>query len=272
MSQEDREKIRDFYDALGADEWDRFDKDIPGKVNLEIHQRFLARFVKAGDRVLEIGAGPGRFTKQLIELNTMVIVSDISPIQLELNKKNFSNSKNVESWELLDICDTSRFSDGEFDVVLAYGGPLSYAFDEAEDALNDLFRILKPQGTVIGSVMSTLGTWRYFLKGALAIGQAMGEEANNAILQTGDLRSIETDHICQMYKSSDLEALVNSCHGRVSAMSASNWASMNSREVLEPLERDPEKWAHFLSNEVWACEQPGGLDGGTHILFATQKG
>lgn len=264
--------MRDFYDALGAEEWDRFDTDIPGEVNLEIHQRFLARFVKAGDRVLEIGAGPGRFTKQLIALDTKVIVTDISQIQLELNKENFSNSRNIESWELLDICDTSKFSDGEFDIVMAYGGPLSYAFDEAKDALNDLFRILKPHGTVIGSVMSTLGTWRYFLKGALAIGQAKGEETNNAILQTGDLRLNETDHICQMYKSSDLEALIKSCRARVLAMSASNWASMNSREVLEPLSGNPESWEHFLRNEVWACEQPGALDGGTHILFAAQKG
>jgi hypothetical protein len=37
----------------------------------------------------------------------------------------------VETRELLDACDTSRYRDGEFDAVLAFGGPLSYAFRTA---------------------------------------------------------------------------------------------------------------------------------------------
>jgi len=31
--------------------------------------------------------------------------------------------------ETFSTCDVSRFDDGEFDAVVAYGGPLSYAFD-----------------------------------------------------------------------------------------------------------------------------------------------
>ena len=40
MSKEDRAKMKEFYDAFGVNEWDRFDKDIPGKVNLEVHEDF----------------------------------------------------------------------------------------------------------------------------------------------------------------------------------------------------------------------------------------
>lgn len=41
----------------------------------------------------------------------------------------------MRSREILDVCDTSRYGDYVFDVVLAHGGPLSYAFEEAESAL-----------------------------------------------------------------------------------------------------------------------------------------
>jgi hypothetical protein len=54
--------VRDYFDALGAGEWDRLVQSPSARVSLELHRRFLARFIRPGWRVLEIGAGPGRFT------------------------------------------------------------------------------------------------------------------------------------------------------------------------------------------------------------------
>ncbi|MDQ1614606.1 MAG: hypothetical protein QOJ60_545 [Actinomycetota bacterium] len=53
------EAVRAYFDTLGAQEWDRLTSDPAGLVSLEVHRRFLARFVTPGMRVLEIGAGPG---------------------------------------------------------------------------------------------------------------------------------------------------------------------------------------------------------------------
>ena len=58
------------------------------------------------------------------------------------------------------VTESARFADGEFDVVVAYGGPLSYAFEQVDEALTGLFRIVRPGGMVVASVMSLLGTWR----------------------------------------------------------------------------------------------------------------
>jgi SAM-dependent methyltransferase len=273
MTAEDREKIRALYDSAGEDEWTRLEKSPRGRVAFEVHRRFLRRFVESGHRVLEVGSGPGRFTFVLAELGATVDVTDFSPVQLELHREHLARSAAevaVVSRAILDICDTSRYPDASFDVVLAYGGPLSYAFEQAEEALAGLFRITKPGGVVVGSVMSLLGTWRYFLRGVVEDTKVAGEDANDLVLTTGDLRYFGSPHVCQMFRARDMTELVTKCGGTVVAMSASNWASLEDPTILLELEADPDRWRRFLEHEISACAELGALDGGTHLLFAAR--
>ncbi|WP_188037064.1 hypothetical protein [Actinotalea sp. JY-7885] len=64
MTVEDREATRANYDEFGDAEWNRLVGDVAGRVSLEVYKRFLARFVRPGARVLEVGEGPGRFTTE----------------------------------------------------------------------------------------------------------------------------------------------------------------------------------------------------------------
>ena len=274
MSLADREAMRSYYDELGDAEWSRLEDSPRGRVSFEVHRRFLSRFIESGSRVLEIGAGPGRFTLELAALGATVAVTDFSPVQLELNRAHVGQSdeeRAVESRELLDVCDTSRYLDGEFDAVVAFGGPLSYAFEGADEAFAGLVRITRPGGPVVASVMSLLGSWRYFLAGAMEDMTRAGADANDKMLETGDLRHFGTRHVCQMYRSRDVAALVTRNGGHLLAMSASNWASLEEVAVLEELERDRERWESFLEHEIAACSEPGALDGGTHLLFAASS-
>lgn len=274
MTSDDRERMRDFYDALGEDEWLRLEESPRTRVALEVHKQFLSHFVKPGDHALEVGAGPGRFTFELARLGATIEVTDYSPVQLELHQQHVfgtSAESAVTSRTLLDICDTSRYPDANFDVVLAYGGPLSYAFEQTDEAFAGLLRITKPGGYIVCSVMSLLGTWRYFLNGVVADTKIAGEDANDLVLTTGDLRHFGTSHICQMFRTSDIEKLISRTGGELIALSASNWASLADRSLLEELESDAVKWSNFIRHEVSACSEPGVVDGGTHILFAVRK-
>ena len=121
--------------------------------------------------------------------------------------------------------------------------------------------------------MSWLGTWRYFLPAITAHAETVGEDANDEALRTGDLRHLAGDpsvHICQMFRWSDLEALLDRTGGRIVDGSASNWASLGDPELLARLEGDSERWPRFIRHELAACRQPGAREGGTHILFAAQ--
>lgn len=270
--------VRSYFDVLGAEEWDRLMSDLAGRVSLEVHHRFLTRFVTPGMRVLEVGAGPGRFTILLAALGARVVVTDISPVQLELNARYVTEAGHesaVESRDLLDVCDVSRFEDGEFDAVVAYGGPLSYAFDRAGDALTGLLRITRAGGPVVASVMSTLGAYRHLLPGVLELAEKYGDDVNDRIIETGDLRETQPpgsgQHTCRMFRSRDIVALAEEAGATLLGLSASNWASLGDPEALATLASDADRWGRFLDNEVAICAEPGTVDGGTHLLFAASR-
>ena len=103
-----------------------------GRVMFRVHSRYLDKFVPPGDRVLEAGAGAGRFTIELARLGAQVTVADLSPAQLELNALKVAEAGHtsaVVERVLLDILDCSRFRTGSCDAVVCHGSPLSYVFD-----------------------------------------------------------------------------------------------------------------------------------------------
>src|SRR5512132_2378414 len=130
----DREIIARLFDNYGDSEWDRHEATPSARVSLHLHSHYLERFIRPMDRVLEVGAGAGRFTVELARLDARVTVTDISAEQLRLNTQHVEGSDlegAVEGRHHADVLDLSRFEDGSFDAAVCYGGPLSWVLDEA---------------------------------------------------------------------------------------------------------------------------------------------
>lgn len=266
-------RVREVFDAFG-EEWERLRKDAAGRVSFEIHRRFLDEYLTPGARVLEVGAGPGTFTQHMALRGARLTVTDLSPVQLADNQRRTTMAGlagAIEEFEIADVRDLCRWADRSFDLVVAYGGPLSYVFEDAPAALREMLRVARPGGTVLASVMSTLGAYRHLMPGVVDVIAEYGDDVNDAVLRTGDLRPVQpTGHVCIMYRAEQIPGLVASAGGAVAGMSASNWSSLGDPQALARLEADPAHWSRFMDNESWACRQPGCLDGGTHLIFAAR--
>ena len=207
----DSAAIASHFDKLGAREWDRFSRTLGDRVSLALHARTLGRFVKTGSRVLDIGAGPGRFTEQLHHLGCRVVVGDISEEQLRLNREAAQSrgfAASVEGWHQVDVCDLGRFSSDAFDGVVAFGGPLCYVFDSRDLALSVCIRVLRPDGVLLLIVMSLWGTIHRHLRAVLERPDA----ANRSIVATGDLtkeNDPKSTHHCHMFRAAELRAFLD---------------------------------------------------------------
>ena len=209
----DPERAASFYDEYGEQEWTRFEDGRTPAPSLDVHLDRLRRFVGAGDRVLEVGAGPGRFTIELARLGAQVSVSDLSPGQLELNRKRVAAEgleEHVVERELADVLDLSRWDDASFDATVCFGGPLSYVVDRADEGIAELVRVTRPGGHVLVSVMSLVGTVTHYLPILLDLVRRDGVDKNEAIVRTGFLPD-EPDYghlAMKLFRWSELEALL----------------------------------------------------------------
>jgi SAM-dependent methyltransferase len=208
----DAGRVAAFFDEYGEQEWLRFEDGQRTVGGLPTHIRMLERHVRAGDRVLDAGAGPGRFTLELQRLGARVTAVDLSPEQLEALRRRCPG---VEA-HVGDITDLSRFDDGSFDVVVCYGGPLSYLLDRAEQAVAELARVTRPGGHVLVSVMSLGGVAVHYAALIADLIRRDGPELSARAVRTQILSDEEGyGHLpMKLYRWADVEALL-APHGEV---------------------------------------------------------
>ena len=269
----DAKWVERFYDDYGEKEWDRLVKDPTNEVRLHVHRHYLAKYVRPGARVLEVGPGPGRFTQILAELGAKLLVADISAGQLELNRQKAAElgfEHAVERRTQLDLCDMGVLADEAFDAVVCYGGPLSYVFERRGAAVGEVLRVLKPGASALFGVMSLWGAVHEFLDGVLKV----GPEPNARIIASGDLcpRTYpDCTHHCHLFRSGELREFLEGCGAEVLEMSASNCLSAARSDRLDEARQDLCQWSQLLEMEIEACRETGCLDMGTHIIAAVRK-
>ena len=269
MARYDPDWVKSYYDQYGVKEWERWDVGPVEQVKFEVHLHYLHRYLEANDRILEIGAGPGRFTQHLVRISNRIVVADISPVQLQLNRENAQRmgyEKSVECWVECDICDLGgHFGDGEFDAVVCYGGPLSYVFEQRHKAMAELLRVTRPGGWLLLGVMSLWGTVHQFLADVLTLDPVM----NRDIIATGDLGPDKPEagnHFCHLYRAAELRQCLERAGAEIEVLSASNCLSATWAERLNDLQKDEATWRSLIDMEIEACREPGCLDMGSHLI------
>jgi SAM-dependent methyltransferase len=279
----DAKYTRDFYNAYGAFEWSRLEATPYGRLQAIIHEDFIKRYIKPGDRVLDAGAGPGRFSIIAAQAGANVTLLDISEKQVELAKQKIAEagfSGRINEYIVRDICDLSRFQDGNFDLVICFGGALTYVCEKRQKAASELIRVLKPGGVILVSVMSLLGSM---------VGEAQQPDMPNLqnpdggeglqgiwpVLTTGNLSGVLSRKVgiahapMHLFTSEELAALLKGCI--ILETAASNAAIREFSKVNEQLFADPAVWATVVEMERKLNHQPGLVDSGSHIIMAARK-
>jgi SAM-dependent methyltransferase len=273
MSKYDSGWVEKYYDEYGDKEWRRLTQTPFDEVSLHVHTHYLEQHVQPGSHVLEIGAGAGRFTQVLTGLDCRILVADISPVQLDLNRRHGEElgfAEAVEGWVKLDVCDMSDLAPASFDAVVCYGGALSYVFERASEAIGECARVLRKDGNFLASVMSLWGTAHNALRGVLDV----PVEYNKRIINTGDLTAENYPtghHFCHMYRAGEFRDLLSGAGLEVIAMAASNALSARWNDLLVEIRHDAEKWTELLRMELEATQEPGCLNMGTHLIAVARK-
>ncbi len=263
-----------FFDEYGDREWSRFEDGRTSPISLAVHAHYVRRFVRAGDRVLDAGAGPGRFTLELARLGATITVADVSHGQLEANRHTLTEAgleERVENRVQADILDLGAFDDDAFDAVVCYGGLLSYVLDRADEALGELLRVTRPSGHLLLSVMSLVGATAGGIAGVMEIARSRGPEVVQAVIDSGDLPEELSSHApMHMYRWSELRDLLERHPCRIVTTSASGLSyGRVHRELHLSLTDEENEW--LTRWEIDLAAEPGAIGIGEHIIAVVQK-
>ncbi|MBR3196506.1 MAG: methyltransferase domain-containing protein [Clostridia bacterium] len=146
------EIMNEFYGSINEDA--RLEKSRQGQLEYFVTMNYIHKFLKPGDRVLEIGAGTGRYSVALAKEGYKVSSIELVASNLDKLRENARGLDNIDAHQG-DALDLGRFGDDSFDVTLSFG-PMYHLY-EPEDhhrALDEAIRVTKPGGIILIAFLS----------------------------------------------------------------------------------------------------------------------
>jgi len=155
--------IRDYYDTDVEAEWNR----IANRPEFLLTCRMLDRYIKPGDRVLDIGGGPGRYVLYLAEKGCHVTLFDLSAENTKFAKEQAAKQNLSIQAITGDAREVDQLVDEQFDYILLMG-PLYHLLEESDriKAIESALDLLVPSGILFASFISMMGGIIYGMKEA----------------------------------------------------------------------------------------------------------
>lgn len=128
-----------------------------GMVEFLTTMRYIEKYLRPGDRVLEIGAGTGRYSHALARRGYWVDAVELVEHNLEVFRQNTSAEEKI-SVRQGNALDLSAFPDGQYDITLLLG-PLYHLYNKADkqQAIREALRVTKPGGVVFAAYVISDG-------------------------------------------------------------------------------------------------------------------
>ncbi len=271
--------VRDYYEQSALRESQRLSRPDDGLVEQELHARALVEFLPAPPaRVLDLGGGPGVWTRWLAERGYQVVLADLSDALLDIARSQLAglpteHRANVESIVLADARDLGAFENGSFDALLCLG-PFYHLTEEADRirAADEAHRVLRRGGLLVSAVMPR---YKPLLATVLERGSAAFDDgAADRILTEGRYDDERAGRFTGGYlmRPEDIipffAAHGFSCRQLMASQGFLGWAQA---DVARLAERDRPAYQRLLNVAYETAADPSILGMAGHLLFIGER-
>lgn len=144
--------VTDFYNSYNEDT--RVDCSRQGQLEYLTTMEYIHSHAPKGGRLLEIGAGTGRYSIALAREGFDMTAVELVQSNLEILRQNGAGLTNLHAYQG-DALDLGRFRDGEFDMTLVLG-PMYHLYDlqDVRTAVSEALRVTKQDGVILFAFLS----------------------------------------------------------------------------------------------------------------------
>lgn len=252
-----------------VDFYNRYDED--GRLLTKSHlpeylttMRFIKKYLSSDTKIIEIGAGTGRYSIALAEMGYDVTTVELVPHNIEIMKKKVNSHHNIKIYEG-NACNLSAFASDSYDIVLLLG-PMYHLFTDEDKhcALGEAIRVAKTGGVIFASYINNdTVMYKFFYKKRILNYLDKG-------LIKEDYHAVSTpDEIFELYRKSDIDELMKNYNTERLHFVGVDMLSYLYDESLDSLtDREFEEYMKFLSN---LCEREDCVGLSIHMLDIFRK-
>ncbi len=149
------DNIIDYYSRF--DEWGRLDRE---PLEFTVNWHYIRQYLPPAGKVLDNGAGPGKYTMELARHGYAITLTDLTPALVDMAKSKAEElglTERVTGFHVRNAVDLHGIADDTYDAGLMMG-PLYHLQDAAkrDAAVTELHRVTKQGGIVFVAVQTRM--------------------------------------------------------------------------------------------------------------------
>lgn len=256
------EKILDDYYS-SYDEDSRLIRDKAHMVEYITTTKYIEKYLKKGDRILEIGAGTGRYSINYAKKGYKVDAIELLEKNLEVLKSKIKDNMDINAIKG-NALDLSMYEDDTFDITLVLG-PLYHLYDEesVKKAISEAIRVTKKNGKIFLAYITNDAV-------VLSYGLLKGNMKRLKELVDDDwnIKNI-AEEIFATFKIEEFDNLIKDFSLIEIETIAADGISANMQEYINNL--DDEEYEIYLNYHLKNCARKDLMGYSNHILKIVEK-
>ncbi len=239
-----------------------------GSVEFLTTMRYIGKYIKPGDRVLEVGAGTGRYSHALARQGYTVDAVELIGHNIDVFQNNTQPGENISITQG-NALDLSAFSDNTYDITLLLG-PLYHLYtkEDKRQALREAIRVTRPGGVIFAAYVISDGCLldEGFLRGNINV----AEYVKTGLLdrETFAAKS-EPKDLFELVRKEDVDELMRDFPTTRLHYVASDGCALLLRYAIDAM--DDDAFALYLNYHFATCERADLLGVTSHALDVFRK-
>jgi len=268
--EQDIATVRDHYNANAEQEWDRL-AEHPFEFTLTTYM--MERLIRPGERILDVGGGPGRYAIHFARRGCGVTLVDLSEENVRLAREKAAEAGVAIDTHVMNCLSLGQLKLGLFDHVFLMG-PLYHLLDPADQkrAVEIALSHLKPGGKLYVTFIMVFAGILYTLKNGGNIVPVSADPVTGALIDAvisgDDYRGPAFTRACFTHPRGILPFMAQFPLRALHLFGQEGILAPNERELLQ---REPEEIACWIEIAKKYLEVPELLSYSEHAMYIGER-